>query len=45
MFNEDETKDYGKLFEKIGLTDKSTQEKVLTFLYTLGTIMYNNISF
>lgn len=44
MFTEDEVKDFNKLFREIGLTDETTQKKILEFLYTLGSIAYNNIS-
>ena len=44
MFSEDEVSDYNKLFSEIGLTDETTQKKILEFLYTFGTIAYNNIS-
>lgn len=44
MFSEDEVKEFNKLFSEIGLTDETTQKKILEFLYTFGTIAYNNIS-
>lgn len=40
MFTEDEVREYNKLFGNIGLTDETTQKKVLEFLYTFGTIAY-----
>ena len=44
MFTEDEVNEYDKEFCKIGLTDVAEQKKILEFLYTFGTIVYNNIS-
>ena len=43
MFKEDEVNEYNKEFCKIGLTDVAEQKKILEFLYTFGTITYNNI--
>ena len=43
MFTEDEVNEYDKEFCKIGLTDVAEQKKILEFLYTFGTIAYNNI--
>ncbi len=43
MFKEDEVNEYNKEFCKIGLTDVAEQKKILEFLYTFGTIAYNNI--
>lgn len=43
MFIEDELNKYDKEFSKIGLTDVAEQKKIIEFLYTLGTIAYNNI--
>ena len=44
MFTENEVNEYDKEFCKIGLTDLAEQKKILEFLYTSGTIAYNNIS-
>ena len=44
MFSEDEIREYNKLFNEIGLTEETTQKKILEFLYTFGTIVYDNIS-
>ena len=41
MFNEHETTTYNNLFNEIGITDETTQKKVLEFFYTLGAIAYN----
>ena len=43
MFSENEVKVFNKLFSEIGLTDETIQKKILEFLYTFGTIVYNNI--
>ena len=43
MFTEDEVNEYDKEFCKIGLTDVAEQKKILEFLYTFGTIAYNNM--
>ena len=44
MFTENEVYENDKEFCKIGLTDVAEQKKILEFLYTFGTIAYNNIS-
>ena len=41
MFNEEELKHYGKILNNLGLKDCESQERVLEFMYTLGTIIYN----
>lgn len=43
MFTEDEVKEFNTEFCKIGLTDAAEQKTILEFLYTFGTIAYNNI--
>lgn len=42
MFNDKEIEEYDSLFNDIKITDKNEQRQILTFLYTLGTIIYNN---
>ena len=44
MDTENEVYEYKKEFCKIGLTDVAEQKKILEFLYTFGTIVYNDIS-
>ncbi len=41
MFNEEELKHYGKVLNNLGLKDGESQQRVLEFVYTLGTIIYN----
>ena len=41
MFNEEELKHYEKLLNKLGVKDVESQQRVLEFMYTLGTIIYN----
>ena len=41
MFNEEELKRYGKILNNLGLKDGESQQRVLEFMYTLGTIIYN----
>ena len=41
MFNEEELKHYEKLLNKLGVKDGESQQRVLEFMYTLGTIIYN----
>ena len=41
MFNEEELKHYEKILNKLGLKDGESQQRVLEFMYTLGTIIYN----
>ena len=40
MFTDEELKDYGKLFNDVGITDKKEQKNVLEFFYKLGKITY-----
>jgi hypothetical protein len=42
MFNDKELNEYEADFNKIGITNKNEQKRVLEFLYTLGIIMYQN---
>ena len=42
MFNEEELKHYEKLLNKLGVKDGESQQRVLEFMYTLGTIIYND---
>ena len=41
MFSEDELKHYEKIFNKLDINDGDSQQRILEFLYTLGTIIYN----
>ena len=41
MFNEEELKHYEKILKNLGLKDGESQQRVLEFMYTLGTIIYN----
>ena len=41
MFNEEELKYYEKILNNLGLKDGESQQRVLEFMYTLGTIIYN----
>jgi hypothetical protein len=41
MYNEEELKHYEKLLNKLGVKDGESQQRVLEFMYTLGTIIYN----
>ena len=41
MFNEEELKHYEKVLNRLGLKDGESQQRVLEFVYTLGTIIYN----
>lgn len=41
MFNEEELKHYEKILNNLGLKDGDSQQRVLEFMYTLGTIIYN----
>ena len=40
MFNEQEMKEYEQDFNQLGIQDKDRQRAILTFFYTLGTIIY-----
>ncbi len=42
MFSEDELKSYEQLFNQLGITSKEEQKQVLEFMYSIGTIIYNN---
>lgn len=41
MFNEEELMHYEKILNNLGLKDGESQQRVLEFMYTLGTIIYN----
>ena len=41
MFNEEELIHYEKILNRLGIEDGESQQKVLEFMYTLGTIIYN----
>ena len=41
MFNEEELKHYEKILKRLGVEDGDSQQRVLEFMYTLGTIIYN----
>ncbi len=41
MFNEEELKHYENILNRLGVKDGESQQRVLEFMYTLGTIIYN----
>ena len=41
MFNDEELIHYEKILNKLGVKDGESQQRVLEFMYTLGTIIYN----
>lgn len=41
MFNKEELKHYEKILNNLELKDGESQQRVLEFMYTLGTIIYN----
>ena len=41
MFNKEELKHYEKILNKLEIKDSESQQRVLEFIYTLGTIIYN----
>ncbi len=42
MFTEDEIKSYENIFNQLGITSQEEQKRVLEFMYSIGTIIYNN---
>lgn len=42
MFSENELKSYEEIFIQIGITNQQEQKQVLDFMYSMGTIIYNN---
>ena len=42
MFSEDEFKSYEQVFYLLGITSQEEQKHVLEFMYSIGTIIYNN---
>jgi hypothetical protein len=42
MFSEDELKTYEEIFNLLGITNQEEQKQVLEFMYSIGTIIYNN---
>lgn len=42
MFSEDELKSYEEIFNQLGITNQEEQNQVLEFMYSIGTIIYNN---
>ena len=42
MFSEDELKSYEEIFNLLGITNQEEQKQVLEFMYSIGTIIYNN---
>ena len=42
MFSEDELKYYEQVFNQLGITSPKEQKQVLEFIYSIGTIIYNN---
>ena len=42
MFSEDELKSYEEIFNLLGITNHEEQKQVLEFMYSIGTIIYNN---
>lgn len=41
MFNEEELKSYGEIFNKLGIDCEEEQRKVLEFFYSVGIIVLN----
>ena len=41
MFKEEELIHYEKILKRLGVEDGDSQQRVLEFMYTLGTIIYN----
>ena len=41
MFKEEELIHYEKILKRLGIEDGDSQQRVLEFMYTLGTIIYN----
>lgn len=42
MFSEEELKSYEEVFNQLGITSQEEQKQVLEFMYSIGTIIYNN---
>ena len=42
MFCENELKLYEEIFIQLGITSQEEQRLVLEFMYSLGTLIYNN---
>ena len=42
MFSEDELKSYEEIFNQLGIASQEEQKQVLEFMYSIGTIIYNN---
>jgi hypothetical protein len=42
MFGENELKAYEEIFIQLGITNQEEQKQVLEFMYSMGTIIYNN---
>jgi hypothetical protein len=42
MFSENELKSYEQVFNQFGITSQEEQKQVLEFIYSIGTIIYNN---
>ena len=42
MFSEEELKSYEEVFNQLGITSQEEQKRVLEFMYSIGTIIYNN---
>lgn len=42
MFSEDELKSYEQVFNQLGVTNQEEQKQVLEFMYSIGTLIYNN---
>ena len=41
MFSSNELKSYEEIFVQLGITNQEEQKKVLEFMYSMGTIIYN----
>ncbi len=41
MFNEEELKSYGEIFNQLGIDSEEEQRKVLEFFYSVGIIVLN----
>ena len=42
MFSENELNSYEQVFNQFGITSQEEQKQVLEFIYSIGTIIYNN---
>lgn len=42
MFSTEEIDEFNETFKQLGITNKEEQEKILSFMYNLGVILYEN---